>query len=59
LRQQTIANGYTLKTCGRIRLSSGMVAAKSDSGVAELLAIVVDDHDERVPIDAQASGGAP
>ena len=36
-----------------------MVAAKSDSGVAELLAIVVDDHDERVPIDAQASGGAP
>src|ERR1700694_241047 len=33
----------------------GIVAAKGDSGVKELLAIVADDGDERLPIDARAS----
>src|SRR6201997_4906703 len=33
----------------------GIVAAQGDAGVAELLAIVADEHDTRVPIDARAS----
>jgi transposase len=33
----------------------GIVAAKGDSGVNELLAIVADDRDERLSIDARAS----
>src|SRR6267154_732302 len=33
----------------------GIVAAKGDAGVTELLAIVVDEQDMRLPIDARAS----
>src|SRR6266478_573286 len=33
----------------------GIVAAKGDSGVKELLAIVADEEDTRLPIDARAS----
>ena len=33
----------------------GIVAAKGDAGVTELLAIVADDDDPRLPIDARAS----
>jgi transposase len=33
----------------------GIVAAKGDGGVKELLAVVADDRDERLPIDARAS----
>src|SRR5436190_1307967 len=33
----------------------GIVAAKGDSGVKELLAIVADDGETRLPIDARAS----
>src|SRR5271155_648807 len=33
----------------------GIVAAKGDAGVTELLAIVADERDKRLPIDARAS----
>jgi transposase len=33
----------------------GIVAAKGDAGLKELLAIVADDRDERLPSDARAS----
>ena len=36
----------------------GIVAAKGDAGVNELLAIVADEADTRLPIDARAAGGA-
>src|SRR5260370_33978079 len=34
----------------------GIVAAQGDAGVTELLAIVADEQDTRVPIDARAGG---